>query len=242
MEENSKIAGKLAKAWLFFYDRGFIEGFGHISARTADPNRILISPHSLGRRVTPESFVIVDLDGRQIGTNAPLPGELPIHLEIYKVRPDVGSVAHFHCLYPTSFGMSDRELRPTYFLASIFRSGIPIHSDSRLVNNRERGVALAATLGNHRAAIMKAHGVVIVGQDVEEMLAGTYILEDNAHRTWVSAAMGNVEYLTDEVMAEVEGEILRSRGPFRRIWSMCECHSLEAAPLPSATDIISPKR
>jgi ribulose-5-phosphate 4-epimerase/fuculose-1-phosphate aldolase len=227
VEKNAKIAENLAKAWRFFYDRGFIEGFGHISARTVDPEKLLISPHSLGRAVKPEDFVVVDMSGRQIGTNAPLPGELPIHLEIYKRRPDVGSVAHFHCLYPTSFGMSDRELRPTYFLASIFRSGIPIHPDSRLVSNQERGAALAATLGGHRAAIMKAHGVVIVGQDVEEMLAATYILEDNAHRTWVSAAMGSVEYLSDDVMAEVESEMLKSRGAFRRIWSMCECHSLD---------------
>ena len=229
MEENSKIAEKLAKAWRFLYDRGFIEGFGHISARTGVPDRILISPHSLGRRVGPEDFVIVDLNGRQIGTTAPLPGELPIHLEIYKSRPDVGSVAHFHCLYPTSFSMSDQTLKPTYFLASIFRDGVPIHPDSRLISNVERGAALAATLGSRRAAIMKAHGVVVVGQDVEEMLAATYILEDNAHRTWVSATMGNVEYLTEEIMAEVEAEMLKTRGAFRRIWAMCECHSLDIA-------------
>jgi ribulose-5-phosphate 4-epimerase/fuculose-1-phosphate aldolase len=239
---DGEIAEKLAKAWRFLYNRGFIEGFGHVSARTGAPDRILISPHSLGPRVAAADFVIVDLDGRQHGTSSPLPGELPIHLEIYKARPDVGSVAHFHCLYPTSFGMSDRELRPTYFLASIFRDGIPIHPDSRLVNDSSRGAALARTLGSRRAAIMKAHGVVIVGQDVEEMLAATYILEDNAHRTWITASMGEVEYLSDEAMAEIEAEILKSKGPFRRIWALCECHSQEfkcdeAAGIPAATKL-----
>lgn len=228
MDENTKIAEKLAKAWRFFFDRGFIEGFGHISARTTDPQRILMAPRSLGRDAAPGDFVIVDLAGRQIGTTLELPSELPIHLEIYKRRPDVGSVAHFHCLYPTSFGMSERMLKPTYFLASIFRDGIPIHPDSRLVSNAERGAALAATLGSHRAAIMKAHGIVVVGQDVEEMLAATYILEDNAHRTWVTASMGDVEYLADEAMAEIEAEMLKTRGPFRRIWALCECHTSEA--------------
>jgi ribulose-5-phosphate 4-epimerase/fuculose-1-phosphate aldolase len=229
VETDAKIAQQLATAWRFFYDKGFIEGFGHISARTADPEQMLISPHSLGRAAEPGDFARADLDGMQAEPRAQLPGEFPIHSEIYKKRPDVGSIAHFHCLYPTSFGMSDRELRPTYFLASIFRSGIPVHTDSRLVNNRERGAALAATLAGHRAAILKAHGIVVVGRDVEEMLAATYILEDDAHRTWISASMGNVEYLTDEVMAEVEAELLKSRGPFRRIWSMCECHVRESA-------------
>jgi len=226
VEENSVIAAKLATAWRFLYDKGFIEGFGHISARTADPDRMLISPHSLGRVVAPEDFAL-DMNGQQYGTHFHLPGEWPIHSEIYKTRPDVNSVAHFHCLYPTSFGVSERELRPTYFLASIFRSGVPIHPDPRLVNTQERGISLARTLGPHRAAVMKAHGVVIVGRDVEEMVAATYILEDNAHRTWVSASMGEVEYLSDEVMAECEAEMLKNRGPFRRIWSMCECHVQE---------------
>ncbi len=225
MADEREHAEKLAKTWRFLYDRGFIEGFGHISARTSDSNRILISPHSLGPRATAEDFVIIDLEGRQYGTDALLPGEAPIHLEIYKVRPDVGSVGHFHCIYPTSFGMSDQELRPTYFLASIFRDGVPIHPDSRLVLTKERGSALAQTLGSHRAAILKAHGIVAVGQDIEEMLAVTYILEDNAHRTWVSAAMGKVEYLSDEAMAEIEPELIKTRGPYRRIWAMCECHS-----------------
>ena len=228
MDENSVLAEKLATAWRFLYDKGFIEGFGHISARTANPEQMLLSPHSLGQVVAGDDFALCDMAGRQSGTEFHLPGEWPIHSEIYKRRPDVGSVAHFHCLYPTSFGVSDRALRPTYFLASIFRSGIPIHPDPRLVNTIDRGVALADTLGPHRAAIMKAHGVVIVGRDVEEMLAATYILEDNAHRTWVSAAMGEVEYLSDELMAEIEGELLKSRGPFRRIWSMCECHVRES--------------
>ena len=221
VDSNDVLREKLDKAWRFFYGRGFIDGFGHISARTDRPDHILVTPHDLGRRSTPEDFVIVDLDGNQIGSDVKLPGELPIHLDVYKARPDVGSVAHFHCLYPTSFSMSSVEMKPTYFMASIFRDGVPIHPDSRLVLNRERGAALAETLGSHRAALMKAHGVVLTGATVEEMTAVTYILEENAHRTWVTAAMGEVEYLSDEAMAEIEAELLKTQAPFKRIWTLC---------------------
>lgn len=221
VDSNSVLRDKLDKSWRFFYGRGFIDGFGHISARTERPDHILVTPHDLGRRSTPEDFVIVDLDGNQIGSDVKLPGELPIHLDVYKARPDVGSVAHFHCLYPTSFSMSSVEMKPTYFMASIFRDGVPTHPDSRLVLNRERGAALAETLGSHRAALMKAHGVVLTGATVEEMTAVTYILEENAHRTWVTAAMGEVEYLSDEAMAEIEAELLKTQAPFKRIWTLC---------------------
>jgi len=222
METNATLADRLNKAWRFFYRRGFIDGFGHISARTSVADQILISPHSLARDSRPEDFALVDLSGRAINGGASLPGELPIHLEIYKRRPDVGSIAHFHCLHSTSFSMVDLPLRPSYFLASIFRRGIPIHPESCFVNNSERGAALAESLGDHRAALMKAHGVVVVGADIIEMVGTAFILEDNAKRTWTSAAIGNVEYLHDDVMREIEAEILKSRGPFRRIWTLCE--------------------
>lgn len=220
-DSNDILREKLNTAWRFFYNRGFVDGFGHISARTGDPERILITPHDLTKHSSPEEFVVIDLDGKQYGSDVRLPGELPIHLEVYKARPDVGSVAHFHCLYPTSFSMSSVALKPTYFMASIFRDGVPIHPDSRLILDAQRGAALAETLASHRAALMKAHGIVVTGATVEEMTAVAYILEENAHRTWVTAAMGEVEYLSDEAMAEIEAELIKTQAPFKRIWALC---------------------
>ena len=222
METNAELSEKLNKAWRFFYGRGFIDGFGHISARTSIADQILISPHSLAQESKAEDFILVDLDGKILAGEGHVPGELAIHLELYKHRSDIGSVAHFHCLYATSFSMSDVPLGASYFLASIFRGDVPIHPDSRFINSVERGVALAKTLGDRRAALLKAHGVVIAGADIIEMVAAAFILEDNARRTWTSAAIGNVEFLSDEVMAEIESEALANRGPFRRIWALCE--------------------
>lgn len=220
-DTKAALAEKLITAWRFFYGRGFVDGFGHISARTEVPDRILLTPHAFGYDAAPDDLVIVDLDGRQHGSDVRLPSELPIHLEIYKSRQDVGSVAHFHCHHATSFSMSEHNLQPTYFLASIFRDGIPVHPDSRLVRTAERGAALARTLGSHRAALLRAHGIVVTGPDIEEMTAGVFIMEDNARRTWIAAAMGEFETLSDSEMAENEDEILRTRGPIHRIWALC---------------------
>ena len=218
---------QLSTAWRFFYGRGFVDGFGHISARTEDPNVVLMTPHELGKLSRPEDFVLCDLDGNQFGTDVKLPGELPIHLEIFKSRPDVGAVAHFHCHYSSSFGMSEHALQPTYFLASIFRDGIPVHPDSRLILNEERGRAMVETLADHRALILKAHGIVVTGADIEEMAAAVYIMEDNAKRTAIAASMGKFEVLSPDAMEEIEEELVRTRGPFGRIWQLCEQEAAE---------------
>lgn len=225
MESNKPLADKLNKVWRFLYGRGFIDGFGHISARTETPDQVLVAPHSLRDDSHPEDFVLVDLEGNQLETDVRLPAELPIHLSIYKSRPDVGSVAHVHSGYATSFSMTSQELGISYFLGSVFRSGIPIHPDPRLIVDAERGDALAASLGPHRAVLMKAHGVAVVGDVVEEMLAWAFLLEENARRTWLSAAVGEVEFLDPALMEQIEGEMLASRGPIKRIWSLCEAES-----------------
>jgi len=220
--ELTSITEKLVKAWKFFYKRGFVDGFGHISARVHSNDHFLLSRHALTSKVSADDFILLDLAGNCMSPQLALPAELPIHLEIYKRRPDVASIAHFHCLFSTSFTMSNIPLKPAYFLASIFRSGIPVHPDSRLISDAERGSALAKTLGKCRAALLKAHGVVVTGTNVEEMLAGAFILEDNAHRAWISASMGELQVLDEDTMAEIESDILKSKGAFRRIWALCE--------------------
>ena len=223
-DSNQVLAEKLSTAWRFFYGRGYVDGFGHLSARTDDPNKILMTPHELGPVSQPEDFVLIDLHKGQEGCDVKLPGELPIHLEILKARPDVNSVAHFHCHNATSFSMSEHDLKPTYFLASIFRDGIPVHPDSRLIMTEERGKAMTETLGSHRALLLRAHGIVVTGATVEEMTAGVFIMEDNARRTAIAASMGNYEVLGDEEMAEIEAELLQG-GPFGRIWKLCEAEA-----------------
>ena len=228
IDSEDVLRQKLSIAWRFFYGRGFIDGFGHISARTQDPNVVLMTPHELGKLAHPEDFLLCDLDGNQIGTSDKLPGELPIHLEVFKVRPDVNSIAHFHTHNATSFSMSEHDLQPTYFMASIFNGGIPVHPDSRLIMNEERGRAMAETLGDCRAMLLRAHGIVVTGPDIEEMTMGVYFMEDNAKRTAIAASMGRYEVLGDAEMEEIAGELLRTRGPVGRVWALAEIEAAEA--------------
>ena len=188
---------------------------------------VLMTPHEMGKVSSPEDFLLCDLDGTQIGTSDKLPGELPIHLEVYKARTDVNAVAHFHTHNATSFSMSEHNLEPTYFMASIFNDGIPIHPDSRLIMTKERGRAMAQTLGDCRGMLLRAHGIVVTGADIEEMTAGVYFMEDNAKRTSIAASMGEYEVLGKEEMSEIAEELLLTRGPITRVWSLAQMEATE---------------
>ena len=210
------------KAWRFLYRRGFIEGFGHLSARLPGTDRFIITRHSLGMNATPADFLVCDLDGRKLEGEGTSPGEYPIHLEILRARPDVGSVIHYHGMYSTAFTTSTQRLRPIHLMGTLFHDGIPVFPDPRLVSDRERGAALARMLGAHRAVLMRAHGAAITGADVKEAVAGAFLFEENAHRAYLSASVGEPLWLDDETSASAGAELLASRGPFRRVWALVE--------------------
>ena len=226
MTEDALIAD-LIKAWRFLYRRGFIEGFGHLSARLPGSDRFLLTRHSLGPRASADDFLVVDAEGRKLSGNGDPPGEFPIHVEIYRARPDVGSIVHYHGLYSTAFTTSEHRLRPIHMSATIFHDGIPVFPDPRLVSDRSRGAALARSLGSHRAVLMRAHGAAITGGSVAETITGTFLFEENARRACISAGLGKPLWLEEGLAAEVGGELIRNRGPFRRVWSLVESDNEE---------------
>ncbi|MFU8773204.1 MAG: class II aldolase/adducin family protein, partial [Anaerolineales bacterium] len=80
-------------------EKGFISGFaGNLSARL-DDGSILVTPAGTCKGdLTPEQLIVLDLQGEKISA---LPGlnptsELPMHLEIYQRRADIGAVIHAH--------------------------------------------------------------------------------------------------------------------------------------------------
>lgn len=226
MTSDDQSLDQAMKAWRFLYRRGFIEGFGHLSVRVSG-DRFLLTRHSLGRKVEADDFLLVDMDGRKLEGRGELPGEYPIHLEILRARPDVGSVIHYHGLYSTSFTTSPRRLKPIHLMGTLFHDGIPVYQDPRLVHNQARGVALAKALGSHRVVQMRAHGAAITGADVVEAVGGAFHFEDNAHRACLSATLGEPVWLEDETAASAGAEMLKGRGPFRRVWAMVEAEDQE---------------
>ena len=213
------------KAWSFLYQRGYIEGFGHLSFRLPGADRFLLTRHSLGPRAAADDFIVMDLDGKKLDGKGDAPGEYPIHLEILRARPDVGSVIHYHGLYSTAFTTSETALKPIHLMGTIFHDGIPVFPDPRLVNDRQRGQALAKALGPHRAVQLRAHGAAITGASIEEAVTGAFLFEENAHRACVSATLGKPVFIDDRTAAEAGAELLRNRGPFRRVWALVESES-----------------
>lgn len=62
MSSAETLMSDALKAWRFLYRRGFIEGFGHLSARLPDSGQFLLTRHSLGPTAAAEDLLVMDLE------------------------------------------------------------------------------------------------------------------------------------------------------------------------------------
>ena len=79
---------------------------GNISCRL-DDTRIITTPKSVSKGfMTPDMMVIVDYDGKKVSGDREASTELPMHLEVYRNRPDANAVCHAHPPLATGFAVA----------------------------------------------------------------------------------------------------------------------------------------
>jgi L-ribulose-5-phosphate 4-epimerase len=197
------LRAQVAAATRILNDEGLLTYSGHISARAPEGDRFYIQIRTEPRtEVRPESVLLVDMDCKVIEGDGKPPSETAIHAEIYRKRPDVHSVIHNHSEMAIAFTMTKTaKLLPMRARAARWKSGFPIHNDPSHIKRKEQGEALAATLGKHNVALMRAHGMVLVAESVPALLADTVHFEENAKAQAETLAMNaGLEPLTDEEM------------------------------------------
>lgn len=151
--------------------------YGHVSARGEDGEVWVKGAGRTLAEVTAEDVVGLDLDGRPLAEGARLHDEMPLHLEIYRARPDVGAVVHTHAESVVVACLTDQSPAAVSQDAVPFIGRLGYYDRADLVTTAADGRAFAAALGEGRGALMRAHGLVTVGEDVAEATVNAALLE-----------------------------------------------------------------
>jgi L-fuculose-phosphate aldolase len=195
---------------------GIIDHNGHCSARR-DANAFYInSGASVRGALTENDIVTVDLNGNLVDGSARPPLEFHIHSEVYRARPDVNAVMHTHPQWSTFLTMAGVTFKPVY-AQGVLLGDIPLMDSPLSVNTKPMGEKLAATLGRGPAALLKAHGVVIVGADIVECFALAAYVEENAYRQYMAMQIGD-PYVFSEAEQQACREKLWSPSLFKKTW------------------------
>ena len=198
--------------------QGLVDFHGHISARIPGTNSIVIKPvlrpHN---QIQAKDIITVDMEeymaadgsqwdpskqaGRTIDAPVP-PRETMLHVAIYQKRPDVGSVVHTHQLIATSIGAGNTPIKPLYNQALPFAPETPIYNNPELITNLKLGNEVADTLGDRAAALLRGHGVVVVGETVDHSVSNTIYLERAAIMQVIATIVGTPVPLEPDYVAK----------------------------------------
>ena len=182
-------------------DHGLAPGIlGHVSLRVAD-DAMLVRGRSLSERglarTEPGDIRLVSLDGRHLqpGDDWTTPAELPIHTTILRSRPGYNAVVHAHPPAAVICGLAGLALRPVFGAYNIpalrlALAGVPIYPRSVLIRRDSLAEEMLAALGDHRVCLLHGHGIVAVGETLQQATVAAVNLNELCSITLDLARLG----------------------------------------------------
>jgi L-ribulose-5-phosphate 4-epimerase len=168
---------------------------GNVSARVPGEELVVIKPSGVPYdALTPETMVVVDLEGDVVEGELAPSSDTATHCFIYRALPDVGGVAHTHSSYATAWAARGEEI-PCVLTAMADEFGGPIPvGPFELIGGEDIGRAVVETLSGHRspAVLMHGHGVFSIGATALAALKAAVMCEDVARTVHLARAFGDV--------------------------------------------------
>lgn len=166
---------------------------GNLSARLPDGN-LLVTPAGADKsKLDPGQLLVVGLDGRLTARSADgqPTSELPMHLEVYRQRPDVGAVIHAHPVACVALSLVGISLDEPYIPEAIVMLGPVPTTAYATPSSSENRDAVAALIPEHNALILAHHGTLTVGRDLEEAYLRLEVLEHTARTLALAHQLGH---------------------------------------------------
>tara|TARA_R110002072_G_scaffold46082_7_gene127918 strand:- start:3081 stop:3872 length:792 start_codon:yes stop_codon:yes gene_type:complete len=195
---------KLAAAFRLFGKFGFDEGVaGHITVR--DPERtdhFWVNPFGVSfKQIKVSDLILVNHDGDIVeGTGLLNGAAFAIHSQIHKHLPHVTAAAHSHSVYGKSWSSLGRLLDPiTQDACAFFEDHVLFDEFNGVVLDVKEGEKIANMLGKQKAAILQNHGLLTVGNTVEEAAWWFITMERSCQAQLMAEAAGTPILISDEV-------------------------------------------
>lgn len=160
--------------------------------------------------LTPQSMVVLDLEGNIVDGALRPSSDTPTHLELYRAFSGIGGVVHTHSRWATIWSQAGRAipaLGTTH--ADYFRWDIPC---TRLLDKAETegeyerniGAAVAEAVGGADplgvpAALVAGHGPFTWGETAAEAVENAIVLEEVAMTAWHTLSLNPASALPRHV-------------------------------------------
>jgi L-fuculose-phosphate aldolase len=201
---ENPLAIEIVEICSWMYQKGFIASSeGNVSA-CLGPDRLLVTPRGLHKGfLLPEQLVVTDFDGHQVSGDLAPSSELPLHLLVYRERPDVEAVVHAHPTMAIACSLVGISLVDGVVPEVITSLGAIPTASYATPGTAEAAEAIRAPIRQFDAIILARHGSVTVGKDLQEAYIKLEMLEHTAQILLLARLLGSVAPLPREEVARL---------------------------------------
>lgn len=183
---------------------GLVSGAsGNVSRRIVTPDGDLFAVTASRvpyHRFGIDDVLVVDAEvDPVVGAGVPSSESLA-HLAVYQARTDVGAVIHTHSVYASAFAVAAQAIPCVLDEQVLLLGGAIAVAEYAESASRQLAQNAVAALGDRAAVLLKHHGVLGVGRDLEEAVAVVDLVERIAKIRLLSIQLGAAHELSATVV------------------------------------------
>lgn len=179
---------------------GLVAGtWGNISARDTKTGYVAITPSGMDYlQLEAKDIVVADLNGNIVDGGRKPSSEIPLHLAIYRSRPDIAALVHTHSVYASACAVAGKAIPPMVEdLVQIVGGSVDI-APYALPGTDEVAVNATKSLGAKFAVLLENHGAVGVGQSLQAAFTVCQLIEKSAQIYLLTQLIGGPKMLSEQ--------------------------------------------
>jgi ribulose-5-phosphate 4-epimerase/fuculose-1-phosphate aldolase len=222
LNHTEEIQAEVLSVGREMFDKGLVAGtWGNISARIPGTHFIAVTPSGKSyHEITADDIIVVDGTGIVIEGRFKPSSELPLHLAIYRTRPDLQAIIHTHSIFASACAVAHKSIPPIIEDLVQLSGGSVDVAAYALPGTDALAQNVVSALGEKNAVLMANHGVVGCGESLAEGLMICELIEKAAQIFIYANQIGGAQALSPEdieVMHKFYIEYYRQRQQGRNL-------------------------
>lgn len=176
---------------------------GNISVRCGE-NILITASGSSNGDLAYEDLVLIDFDGNVVEGNKKPSSEKMLHVEFYKLRPDIKAVVHVHPPFLSSFAAVRKGLEEPVMAENVYYFGkIPL-ANYALPSSKKLVDYTAKYFKEYNAVLMANHGFIVGDVNLSEAYLKLEMAESYAQVVFNTHLLGGAVLLNETEIQEIE--------------------------------------
>ncbi len=175
---------------------------GNISCRYEDGMLITTSGASNGY-LKKNNIVYTDFSGNTLEEGKKPSSEKFLHIEFYKMRPDINFILHVHAPYLSAFAAAGKSLEAPVMAENVFYFGAIPLAEYAMPSSRELVNNTAKYFDKYDAVLMANHGFIVGSKTIDDAYMKLELAESYAQVVLFTHLIGGPKSLSDDEASAV---------------------------------------